>query len=650
MSTNAIDQALRLLGKKRVMLQIHDPSFPGAADEDVGRGTPYGRAALDFARFVRSLGFTGIQLGPQGLTSRENPSPYDSTAFSRSFLSISFSALADDSEWSGLVDHRALDEALAAARSNAAAEPDAAADAGFGRTNHELAFDSQAHLCDLAYDRFCDLRERGELDTGELEEFARKHRFWLEADAIFHALAREYGTINWAEWSGPESEVDRHLYCAPPDLRGPAERRQAVLRERYAAMLDQYALVQYLAHRQHQRFHDLAGELGLALYADLQVGLSLRDRWRLQPLFLEGYLLGAPPSRTNSEGQPWGYPVLDPKHYHESPTEGVGTGTEYLGSRAEKLFTEFDGVRIDHPQGLVCPWLYRTDDPDPFHAVQNGARLFSSPSLPDHPDLAQYAIPEPDQLSDPNEVARHADEWVRELSDEQVERYTELLSVIVTTAERHGLDPRTIACETLSTQPYPLKRAMERYGLGRFRVTQKMNVTKPGDVYRTDNAVEADWVMMGNHDTRPIWARVKEWEQAEELSARAEYLARRLRPEDEAEAFAAELAANTGLLVHAYFADLLVSRAENAVVFFADLFGIEETYNAPGTVGPENWSLRVPRDYHARYAADTSSLRALNIPYALTLALRSPLAPEAPEGLLDELERAAGEPVASRRS
>ena len=62
--------ALRALGIERLVLAIHDVSFPSAAAEDVGRGSPYssgGRAFLDFAA---SLGFDGIQLGPQGQTSR----------------------------------------------------------------------------------------------------------------------------------------------------------------------------------------------------------------------------------------------------------------------------------------------------------------------------------------------------------------------------------------------------------------------------------------------------------------------------------------------------------------------------------------------------------------------------------------------------
>ena len=68
-------EALRLLGKSDFLLAVHDASFPSVEGEDTGRGSPYGAGGLALARFARSLGFTGLQLGPQGQTSRVNHSP-----------------------------------------------------------------------------------------------------------------------------------------------------------------------------------------------------------------------------------------------------------------------------------------------------------------------------------------------------------------------------------------------------------------------------------------------------------------------------------------------------------------------------------------------------------------------------------------------
>src|SRR4051794_32573095 len=64
--TEAIGTALRLLGIERLVLAIHDQSFPSTPDEDIGRGSPYGQGARDLLGLLAGLGFDGLQLGPQG--------------------------------------------------------------------------------------------------------------------------------------------------------------------------------------------------------------------------------------------------------------------------------------------------------------------------------------------------------------------------------------------------------------------------------------------------------------------------------------------------------------------------------------------------------------------------------------------------------
>jgi hypothetical protein len=76
-------------------------------------------------------------------------------------------------------------------------------------------------------------------------------------------------------------------------------------------------------------------------------------------------------------------------------------------------------------------------------------------------------------------------------------------------------------------------------------------------------------------------------------------------------------------MVHAQLADLFASPAQNVMVFFPDLFGLRDSYNVPGTVGPENWSLRVPPAYADVYRERLRDDRALNLPLALAMALRA---------------------------
>src|SRR5690348_11129883 len=67
--TDAVRTALGLLGIDRLVLAIHDQSFPSTLDEDVGRGSPYGLGARALLELLAALGFDGVQLGPQGDTS-----------------------------------------------------------------------------------------------------------------------------------------------------------------------------------------------------------------------------------------------------------------------------------------------------------------------------------------------------------------------------------------------------------------------------------------------------------------------------------------------------------------------------------------------------------------------------------------------------
>ena len=99
----AVAEALRVLGIRNLVAGIHDPAFPGLAGNDISRGSPYSRGAEAWLGFVRSLGFTGVQLGPQGQTSDNNPSPYDGTISSRNVLSIALRQLTEPREGSPLL-------------------------------------------------------------------------------------------------------------------------------------------------------------------------------------------------------------------------------------------------------------------------------------------------------------------------------------------------------------------------------------------------------------------------------------------------------------------------------------------------------------------------------------------------------------------
>src|SRR5690242_19843580 len=108
----SLTDALRVLDVRNLNLTVHDASFPSDADEDIGRGAPGSSGGLRFLAFVRELGFTGIQLGPDGQPPPGDPSPYRGAAFPRNVLSIPLGALARDPRWRGLLPAALLENVV----------------------------------------------------------------------------------------------------------------------------------------------------------------------------------------------------------------------------------------------------------------------------------------------------------------------------------------------------------------------------------------------------------------------------------------------------------------------------------------------------------------------------------------------------------
>lgn len=573
----AIRDALSRLGIDRLVLSIHQASFPAAGD-DIGYGTPYSQRSKEMIDWLARLGFTGVALGPAGITGRRNPSPYDATGFSRNPLHIALGILRDQ----GLLDEQQLDAAVAGRPAG-------------DRVAYNYAWVTQRRLLEGVAAR----THRDPTLATRLTEL-RKVAPWLEAEARYEAIAAACGHEKCHRWP-----------ASPPERSETART---------------FLLSQLLVREQHVAFRDHCRRAGLCVCGDLPIGTSHRDRFLFRHLFLPGYAMGAPPSRTNPEGQPWGYPILDP-----NKLDSGGDAWRYAAMRLDAILQDHDSLRIDHPHGWICPWVYRTDDPDPLHGVQHGARLFESPDLPDHPALAAFARIRADQLD--RSCPRHADNWVRFIEPDQLDRYARMFDLIVQRIRSFGGDPGNCMVEVLSTCPRPLAEVLTRHRLGRYRVTQKAKVDDPHDVYRSDSAQPQDWIMVGNHDTPPLRIVIDRWQQSTELSCRASYLAARLAVDDEERArLNKRFVDDPSSLATAMLADLFCGPARNVLIFWADLFGLREIYNRPGVIDEANWSLRVPPEFERAYREARWRREAPHISEAIAWALHARGLDQTPEG------------------
>ena len=566
----AVRTALRRLGIERLVLSVHQASFPGSHD-DLGYGTPYSERGREMIRWLAELGFTGVSLGPAGVTSRNNRSPYDATALSRNPLHIALGPLCE----AGWLDPRSLEAAVAGRPSSEEK-----------RGAYQYAWVTQRRFLAEAA-----ARTREDRDVAERLAQLRQSAPWLDREARFEAIVAAVGHDDWTRWP-----------VTPPE---DSEAARAFL------------LAQLLVREQHAAFCRYAHELGIGVYADLPIGTSHRDQFLFGELFLADYAMGAPPSRTNPDGQPWGYPVLDP-----AQLETGGEAWRFAATRLDAVLQDHDGLRIDHPHGWICPWVYRTDQPDRLRAVQQGARLYESPDLPDHPALAAFARIRPDQID--RSQPRHADDWVAAIEPAQVARYARPFDLIIERLLAHGRARADLMVEVLSTCPRPLAEVLARHQLGRYRVTQKAILSDPRDVYRSDLARPEDWIMVGTHDTKPFRAILDRWDQDGETARRAAYLAGRLAGEPaERSVLEQRFVRDHGALTTAVFADLFCGPARNVLIFWADLFGLREAYNRPGVIDETNWSLRVPDDFERAYRNVCERNEAPDLARALAWALHA---------------------------
>jgi 4-alpha-glucanotransferase len=609
-------EALKALNIEVLSCAVHDRCLPPDETLDAGCGAPGGEGAADFAAFLAERGFNAIQLGPAGQISPHNLSPYDGTAFSRSRLQLSWGALEGGP--------------LAGA-------PEASQPGSTERCDYPRAFAVADQRWAGLHGRWEALEAAGDPRLGPhragLEAFKAREAGWLRTDAVHQVLSTLHGGPDPSRWA---DRADAALFSTrtPDDVR---RLRLDALIQGHARALERYAREQYLLFAQHQHFTGGAHALGLRVWADLQVGLSHADRWANERLMLEGYALGAPPSRTNPEGQPWGYPVL-------SPAQEAGADV-FRAARFSRLFRDYDGVRVDHPHGLVCPWVYQDGTADPHLAVRDGARLFSVGNSARHAALAAFDIARSPQF-DPRE-APWADGFLTDLDEAQVERYAHAVDALLAEARAAGKGAGAVACEALSTMPFPLGRVLARHGLGRFRVTQKADVLRPDDVYLPANAAPEDWVMVGTHDTAPIWRVAAGWTEAV-AQTRLEHAVRCLAPDGVGrEALARHFSQSRRHLAFAELAVLFTTRARHVMVWVFDLLGSDEVYNRPGVMHPDNWTLRVPTGWRALHEARAKHCAAFDPTAALALALASrPLeVRRASAGLIHALAARASAPM-----
>lgn len=271
----------------------------------------FGSQAVEFGRWLRSMGFTWWQILPLCPVGAGN-SPYSGrSAFAINPLYVSPEMLAED----GLL----TEETLRASRYPG--EPYA--------TDYDYARRVKPRLLREAYERFSTRADAAQI----LADFERQEQFWLTDYANFMALREANGGRPWWEWENAIQPTGR----------------------------DYYIFEQYILSAQWESCKKQLNALGIRIMGDMPIYVS-RDSAELRAhpeLFdtVDGepsHVAGVPPDYFSADGQLWGNPLYNWERMERDDYD-------WWIQRIRHNLKLYDAVRIDHFRGFHRYWSVPAD-------------------------------------------------------------------------------------------------------------------------------------------------------------------------------------------------------------------------------------------------------------------------------------------------
>ncbi len=305
-------------------------------------------------------------------------------------------------------------------------------------------------------------------------------------------------------------------------------------RREHARDLLRSAYVQWTLYAQWDAAHARMRELGVELMGDVPfiVGTESADVWSHASQFLLHLSLGAPPDDFSADGQDWGLPAYD---WLAMESDDLA----WVRMRARHAGRMYDRFRLDHVVGYFRQWVRRKDGHDHGRFDPEGPAAQSARG---------------------RRVLRAV---LRELSGK----------------DAPAVDPPRAIAEDLGVIPPFAREALAELGMPGYRV---LPWEKDGDAIRDPLSFpSASVVSWSTHDTAPIdgwWPELPERDRVR-FAERAG-----VAPGVEHDA-----SRSIGLLGEMYRA-----KSDMALALAQELLGLEERINTPATVGPQNWSWRLP--------------------------------------------------------
>ncbi len=589
---NALQPAFDYLGTEEVAMIVHGTSYPEKA-QDLGVGSPYGKAAAKFIPFEILHGFNSNQLGPIGvIRDAQHISPYKSTVSTRNYLFTDLNDLTTD-KYANVLSQSDIDSMIDYTDDNGK---------DYAYSDFPEAFSNYKYLMKIANKNFKQKLANNDPMAQKLNEefvqFKKEKGVDIYQDALFDVLTNEYKTMDFNKWS----ELDKNLIQELKNQNPKAIDRYKKITTRSKDDFETYIFGQFILDKQIKENTKLRKDLNFKYISDLLVGFSKSDEWSHQDLFLKNWRMGCPNGGEYGP-QLWNIPVLDPKKLFNDDGS-LGDAGLYMKKKLDASLDNFENVRIDHALGLIDPYIY-----DKNSVNGNDFSHFRANNISYMPDI------DPDGS------------------------YKKVLNkIILPTLAEHGIDKDYPVWEDLCTDTQTFNEIYhEKNYLPGITQLEYMRAENSQD--------DGDWGLVGSHDSDPATKMIKkDWvkdHDAWNIFYLAGFLNSNPKRAKYRDSFCKQIAENDSDRIKAKFAELFLTCKKNQISF-ADFFGIDKTYNEGGKENDTNWKLRLNKDYEDSYYKNLSSERptALNMPEILKIAVQA----KADMNALKEAQRTGKEP------
>jgi 4-alpha-glucanotransferase len=216
---------------------------------------------------------------------------------------------------------------------------------------------------------------------GAFEAWCAAQAHWLDAYALFEAIAAEQEGRPWWDW--PDALRDRD----PAALAGAYRRLEPRLQE--------LKRQQWQFDDQWRRLREHAQSRGVRLFGDLPIYVAPdsvavwahREQFQLDAAGRPVAVAGVPPDYFSADGQLWGNPLYDWDRMQRD-------GFAFWRERVRHLLGRFDLLRIDHFRGLAAYWAVPRGEATARHGIWRdaaGRQMLEAVSLemPDLPVVAE---------------------------------------------------------------------------------------------------------------------------------------------------------------------------------------------------------------------------------------------------------------------